>query len=245
MAPSTSTRIAVYSLKRHCLISELQPPPDPQRRSRTTRATTKLRYTAIRGLKDTVLELFAAAGNPDRLCALPQKVLRVGDEIFDSFDTFTRYTANHFSANTESNQEQEIRNEQRALTFYNHLQLVSERPNKHYTTHDCCSPTLRQCRTPLSILLYADQITERFPTTKVCWKCPRGAPNPPEPSFRVFERPQGTKSFDGGNNLKRMSLGRPLSAGQFGDEFRLADGRTDLNPNNRYIVNCNSPSAVC
>ena len=70
-------------------------------------------------------------------------------------------------------------------------------------------------------------------------------PNPPEPSFRVFERPPEPQSFDGGNNLKRMSLGRPLSAGQFGDGLRLADGRTDLNPNNRYIVNCDSPSAVC
>ncbi|KAL2046009.1 hypothetical protein N7G274_001456 [Stereocaulon virgatum] len=58
-------------------------------------------------------------------------------------------------------------------------------------------------------------------------------PNPPEPSFRVFERPQGTKSFDGGNNLKRMSLGRPVSAGHFGDELQLADGRPELNPNNR------------
>ncbi|KAI9704245.1 MAG: hypothetical protein M1836_007106 [Candelina mexicana] len=37
--------------------------------------------------------------------------------------------------------------------------------------------------------------------------------NPPEPSFRVFERPQGgSKSFDGVNKLNRLSGGRPLSS---------------------------------
>ena len=58
-------------------------------------------------------------------------------------------------------------------------------------------------------------------------------PNPPEPSFRVFERPEGTKSFDGGNNLKRMIYGRPLSASQTGEDHLFVDGRPNINPNNR------------
>ena len=61
-------------------------------------------------------------------------------------------------------------------------------------------------------------------------------PTPPEPSFRVFERPQSTKSFDGGNNLKRMSVARPLSAGLFEQEQRSVAGRPDPNPNNRYVL---------
>ena len=64
-------------------------------------------------------------------------------------------------------------------------------------------------------------------------------PNPPEPSFRVFERPHDRKSFDGGNtfnNYKRMSLARPLSEGQFGDDQLFADGRTRKPPLNRYVV---------
>ena len=64
-------------------------------------------------------------------------------------------------------------------------------------------------------------------------------PNPPEPSFRVFERPQGRKSFDGGNNYnnyKRMSLARPLSAGQFGEDHLFVDGRARNNPPNRYVA---------
>ncbi len=43
--------------------------------------------------------------------------------------------------------------------------------------------------------------------------------NPPEPSFRVFERSQGgSKSFDGVSKLNRFSGGRPLSSpgNQFG-----------------------------
>lgn len=57
-------------------------------------------------------------------------------------------------------------------------------------------------------------------------------PNPPEPSFRVFERPEGVKSFDGGNNFNRRSYGRPLSAGQSGQDHFI-DGRPNINPNNR------------
>ncbi|MCJ1467404.1 hypothetical protein MMC07_006028 [Pseudocyphellaria aurata] len=56
--------------------------------------------------------------------------------------------------------------------------------------------------------------------------------NPPEPSFRVFERP-GSKSFDGGTTLKRMSQGRPLSAGPHLDDNIFVDSRTSPNLNNR------------
>lgn len=59
-------------------------------------------------------------------------------------------------------------------------------------------------------------------------------PNPPEPSFRVFERPKGTSSFDGGYTMKRMSHGRPLSAGHLGDDNHCAvDGRPDIKSCNR------------
>ena len=64
-------------------------------------------------------------------------------------------------------------------------------------------------------------------------------PNPPEPSFRVFERPHGRKSFDGGNNYnnyKRISLARPLSAGPFGEDHLFVDGSTRCNPPNRYVA---------
>lgn len=56
--------------------------------------------------------------------------------------------------------------------------------------------------------------------------------NPPEPSFRVFERP-GSKSFDGGNTLNRMSQGRPRSAGPQLEENLFAGSRTGSNQNNR------------
>lgn len=59
--------------------------------------------------------------------------------------------------------------------------------------------------------------------------------NPSQPqSFRVFER-TGSKSFDGGNTLKRMSQGRPLSAGGHGVENQFVDARTGSNPINRYL----------
>lgn len=57
--------------------------------------------------------------------------------------------------------------------------------------------------------------------------------NPPEPSFRVFERP-GSKSLDGGNTLKRMSQGRPLSAGPHLDGNIFVDSPKGPNLNNRY-----------
>ncbi|MCJ1380988.1 hypothetical protein MMC17_004097 [Xylographa soralifera] len=56
-------------------------------------------------------------------------------------------------------------------------------------------------------------------------------PNPPQPSFRVFERPEyGSKSFDGGNNLKRISVGRPLSDGHFVEETSSGKGRPSPTP---------------
>lgn len=58
-------------------------------------------------------------------------------------------------------------------------------------------------------------------------------PNPPEPSFRVFERPEGVKSFDGGSNARRMSNGRPLSSGHFDKDSHFVDGRPNINPTNR------------
>lgn len=59
--------------------------------------------------------------------------------------------------------------------------------------------------------------------------------NPPQPSFRVFERPP-SKSFDGGVALKRMSQGRPLSAGQFQEENLFADQPSDPIVGNRYAT---------
>lgn len=55
--------------------------------------------------------------------------------------------------------------------------------------------------------------------------------NPPEPSFRVFERPNN-KSFDGGNSLKRMSQARPLSAGHLDGDIYV-DDKSNINPSNR------------
>ncbi|MCJ1448993.1 MAG: hypothetical protein MMC23_009512 [Stictis urceolatum] len=52
-------------------------------------------------------------------------------------------------------------------------------------------------------------------------------PNPPQPSFRVFERtPDGSKSFDGGGTLRRMMDSRPMSDGQYRD-YEI--GRPGLN----------------
>ncbi|KAI4158749.1 MAG: hypothetical protein L6R39_000486 [Caloplaca ligustica] len=56
------------------------------------------------------------------------------------------------------------------------------------------------------------KLPKAFPRRKSSGHALEELTNPPEPSFRVFERPD-RKSFDGGNTLKRMSQGRPLSAG--------------------------------
>lgn len=74
------------------------------------------------------------------------------------------------------------------------------------------------------------KLPKAFPRRKSSGNALEELTNPPEPSFRVFERPD-RKSFDGGNTLKRMSQGRPLSAGH----NLYADGGNP-NFNNRYVV---------
>lgn len=55
------------------------------------------------------------------------------------------------------------------------------------------------------------RFSKGFPRRKSSGNALEELTNPPQPSFRVFERP-GSKSLDGGTTLKRMSHGRPLSA---------------------------------
>ncbi|KAL8825015.1 MAG: hypothetical protein Q9191_004668 [Dirinaria sp. TL-2023a] len=61
------------------------------------------------------------------------------------------------------------------------------------------------------------KLPKAFPRRKSSGHVLEEVENPPEPSFRVFERPSH-KSFDGGNSLKRMSQARPLSAGYRSEE---------------------------
>ncbi|KAK4698061.1 hypothetical protein P7C71_g111, partial [Lecanoromycetidae sp. Uapishka_2] len=60
-------------------------------------------------------------------------------------------------------------------------------------------------------------------------------PNPPEPSFRVFDCPEAARSFDGGHTFKRVSHERPLSAGHFGAENLCIDDRPIPGPHNRMF----------
>ncbi|KAL9029728.1 MAG: hypothetical protein Q9196_002067 [Gyalolechia fulgens] len=78
------------------------------------------------------------------------------------------------------------------------------------------------------------KLPKAFPRRKSSGNALEELTNPPEPSFRVFERPDG-KSVDGGNPLKRMSQGRPLSAGQ---NISSSLGTDGSNPNfsNRYVL---------
>ncbi|KAI4191472.1 MAG: hypothetical protein L6R41_000006 [Letrouitia leprolyta] len=78
------------------------------------------------------------------------------------------------------------------------------------------------------------KLPKAFPRRKSSGNALEELTNPPEPSFRVFERPD-RKSFDGGNTLKRMSQGRPLSAGHNLGSSLYTDGG---NPNfsNRYVA---------
>lgn len=76
------------------------------------------------------------------------------------------------------------------------------------------------------------KLPKAFPRRKSSGHVLEEVENPPEPSFRVFERPSH-KSFDGGNSLKRMSQARPLSAGYRSEEY-IYDDRANSNPNNRY-----------
>ncbi|KAI4260345.1 MAG: hypothetical protein LQ352_000318 [Teloschistes flavicans] len=58
------------------------------------------------------------------------------------------------------------------------------------------------------------KLPKPFPRRKSSGNALDELTNPPtEPSFRVFNRVDHRKSFDGGNALKRMSQARPLSAG--------------------------------
>ena len=61
--------------------------------------------------------------------------------------------------------------------------------------------------------------------------------NPPQPSFRVFDRPPaGSKSFDGGIALKRMSQGRPLSSPSYRvDENLFDDEPEETDPSRRLV----------
>ncbi|KAL8709103.1 MAG: hypothetical protein Q9220_006124 [cf. Caloplaca sp. 1 TL-2023] len=68
------------------------------------------------------------------------------------------------------------------------------------------------------------KLPKAFPRRKSSGNALEELTNPPEPSFRVFERPD-RKSFDGGNALKRMSQGRPLSAGHNLENSHYLDGR--------------------
>ena len=110
------------------------------------------------------------------------------------------------------------------------------RANEGYLPHEYCSPTLRQYRTIFTTLHMPIKIPKGFQRRKSAGNDLDELPTPPEPSFKVFERPQSTKSFDGGNNLKRMSVARPLSAGRFEDERSTVGGRPDPNPINRYAI---------
>lgn len=83
------------------------------------------------------------------------------------------------------------------------------------------------------------KLPKTFPRRKSSGNALEEVENPPEPSFRVFERP-GPKSFDGGNSLKRMSRARPMSAGFPSDENIYSD-RPNVNPNNRYATKLLDP----
>ena len=117
------------------------------------------------------------------------------------------------------------------------------RANEDYLPHEYCSPILRQYRTVVPTIHMPIKIPKGFQRRKSAGNDLDDLPTPPEPSFKVFERPQSTKSFDGGNNLKRMSVARPLSAGRFVDERSTVGGRPDPNPTNRYVTQRNRTSA--
>ena len=75
------------------------------------------------------------------------------------------------------------------------------------------------------------KLPKGFPRRKSAGNALEEVPNPPEPSFRVFERPRsGGKSFDGGHAFKRMSEARPLSEGQFVKGQSFEDDRPNLAP---------------
>ncbi|MCJ1478006.1 hypothetical protein MMC13_006681 [Lambiella insularis] len=80
------------------------------------------------------------------------------------------------------------------------------------------------------------KLPKGFPRRKSSGNALEEVTNPPQPSFRVFERPPGgSKSFDGGNSLKLTNQARPLSEGQYVDEISSRIGRPIPTPstNNR------------
>ncbi|KAL8854220.1 MAG: hypothetical protein Q9221_000934 [Calogaya cf. arnoldii] len=85
------------------------------------------------------------------------------------------------------------------------------------------------------------KIPKPFPRRKSSGNALEELTNPPQPSFRVFERPD-SKSFDGANTLKRMSHGRPLSEGQNLENSLYIDG-TNPNFSSRGGTNNSSSSA--
>ncbi|KAL9030227.1 MAG: hypothetical protein Q9180_006929, partial [Flavoplaca navasiana] len=85
------------------------------------------------------------------------------------------------------------------------------------------------------------KIPKPFPRRKSSGNALEELTNPPQPSFRDFERPD-SKSFDGGNTLKRMSQVRPLSAGHNLENSLYIDG-SNPNLSNRGGTNNSSSSA--
>ena len=94
----------------------------------------------------------------------------------------------------------------------------------------CCSDPL------LTIDIYMPiKLPKAFPRRKSSGNALEELTNPPvEPSFRVFDRAD-QKSFDGGNTLKRMSQGRPLSAGHNLENTHYLN-EANSNLNNRYVT---------
>ena len=124
----------------------------------------------------------------------------------------------------------------RLLVLHYSARSISVQANEDYLPHEYCSFTLRQYRTISTTLHMPIKIPKGFQRRKSAGNDLDELPTPPEPSFKVFERPQSTKSFDGGNNLKRRSVARPLSAGQFEDERSSVGVRPDPNLTNRYVI---------
>ncbi len=74
-----------------------------------------------------------------------------------------------------------------------------------------------------------------FPRRKSSGNALEELANPPQPSFRVFERP-GSKSLDGETNLKRMVVGRPSSAAEPQlEENVFVDSSPGSELSNRYV----------
>lgn len=76
------------------------------------------------------------------------------------------------------------------------------------------------------------RFSKAFPRRKSSGNALEELANPPQPSFRVFERSE-SKSLDGGTTLKRMSQGRPLSAEPQLEENLFADSSPGSNISNR------------